>query len=919
MTSATEMGRIGWPGIRVGLSLLAGLAVLGLAAQARALCDAPQPGDVWSAQFSVVSGSGDWSVARVGAAPQHLEIRGESDGLLTIGCNGSALDPTTGVLAATVMNAADVLVESGDVGGEATLGMQAMQLAGTNRDTVDVAAAFFPYASGWIGGRFDASGALLESNPGPFDPSAPVVTRVGVGDYEISIPGVANSYTDGMLWAIVDGTGENYANTVALDPTDGSAGTGTWKIYSRDNQGGVLQDRGIRFVYVPWTAGTTYGRVGLGGGVLSVLASSNDYTLQRIGTGQVRLDVTDASPEEGMLLVMGGNSFATPDDNIYRYDVDEDDSLRRFVIVNRDQPSTTSGPLAPQDTELVFTYVPFPPHVVDERKLGSAGAGGPYDGSTAAGAAIARIGDLDADGVPDQVVGSAAVGATEGAIRVLFMLPDGGVKASFPITSNTGGLNESFASADRFGEAVTSVGDVDGDGVVDLAVGAPGRSGAAGAVWILFMNADGSVRAHREIGAGTGGFTGSLDAGDLFGSSLAGIGDLDGDRVPDLVVGAAGDLPNFSGTSAQGSIWVVRLNRDGTAKAALNVGAGVGGFTGALGTGDRFGASMASVGDLTGDGVPDLAVGAPEAANDGGGLLRAGSVWLLQMNADGSVAAQTEIPRIATGFDFSAQNDRFGSSITAVGDLNGDGTQDLAVGATTASSDSSGQVFIVYLGSQMEVVAVQRIGEEAGGLRTGGQDLAYDDAFGSAVGALGDLDGDGVTELSVGHVGDAPGGGSAEGATWTLFLAGAPPVCSDGVLDPSEACDDGGVAPGDACSTTCTLEDAVAVEGTAQGGSVSVVVDGTVVTLPTVGGQSAFVVANALAAAISTDPTLAGAGVYGADAFVDATESLVWTNGRYHAASTTDPGLTVVPEPGMGSMWVAGCLTLAALGRRSRR
>ena len=897
--------------------ILALLLLLGAASPAAALCDAPQPGEVWSAQFPLLSGSGNWTVGRVGAAPGQLEITGESNGLLTLGCNGNALDPTTGVLAATVMNTSDVLVQSGDVSGEATIAMQEMQQPGVVYDSVDVAAAFFPYAAGWTAGRFDSQGILSESNPAAGDPNAPVVTRNGLGDYEVRLPGVVNSFTDGMLYAIVDGTGENYANTYATDPTDGSPGTGTWRVRIVDNQGNVAQDHPVRFVYLPWSAGETYGRVELRSDGATTLVGSGDFTLQRIGVGQVRIDITDASPESGMLLLMGGNRFGGADDNIYRYDVDEADSLRRFVVVVRDQPPTTSGEMEPQDSDFVFTYVPFPPHVVDEVKLGSMDAGGPFDEDTAAGVAVARLGDLGGDGVRDQVVGSAAVGAQPGELRVLFMNADGSVGSAAPIGSQVGGLDETFTAADRFGEAVTSLGDLDGDGVVDLAASAIGRSASEGAVFVLFMNADGTVRAHQEISSGTGGLPGTLDAGDLFGSALAGIGDLDGDRVPDLVVGLSGDLPNGSMTSSQGSIRVLFLNADGTVKSAQSIGQGVGGFAASLGTGDQFGAALAAVGDITGDGLPDVAVGSPERANDGTSLLRAGSVWLLGLNADGSVASEVEIERIdATGFDFDVQNDRFGSSITALGDLNADGTQDLAVGARTASADSSGQVFVVYLGANQEVLAAQRIGEEAGGFL--GESLFSTDEFGAAVAALGDLDGDGVTELSVGQPGDEPAS-STEGATWTLFLAGIEPLCGDGVLDPSEDCDDAGLAPGDSCSTSCTTESGIGLLGTANGGFVSVSIAGTRITVPTFAGQSAFVVASALAAAITSDPTLAGNGIYGADEFVSVDESTIWTNGLFASASTTDSGLTVVPEPEMELLFVTGLLTLLALRRFSHR
>ncbi len=100
------------------------------------------------------------------------------------------------------------------------------------------------------------------------------------------------------------------------------------------------------------------------------------------------------------------------------------------------------------------------------------------------------------------------------------------------ISDTEGGFTGILEDRDRFGSSVTSLGDLDGDGVDDLAVGAPSDQNVAvngGAVWVLFLNADGTVRAHQKISDTEGGFTGTLIDRDLFGISVASLGDLDGD------------------------------------------------------------------------------------------------------------------------------------------------------------------------------------------------------------------------------------------------------------------------------------------------------------------------------------------------------------------------------------------------------
>ena len=97
-----------------------------------------------------------------------------------------------------------------------------------------------------------------------------------------------------------------------------------------------------------------------------------------------------------------------------------------------------------------------------------------------------------------------------------------------------------FTGTGLGGVSVASLGDLDGDGVGDLAVGAGSDDGGPGrgAVWVLFLNTNGTVKSHQKISDTEGGFTGILDDHDGFGRSVASLGDLDGDGVGDLAVGA---------------------------------------------------------------------------------------------------------------------------------------------------------------------------------------------------------------------------------------------------------------------------------------------------------------------------------------------------------------------------------------------
>ena len=118
------------------------------------------------------------------------------------------------------------------------------------------------------------------------------------------------------------------------------------------------------------------------------------------------------------------------------------------------------------------------------------------------------------------------------------------MKAEQKISSTSGGLTSTIDDFDHFGRSVAGVGDVNGDGIADVAIGAHQDDDGGtdrGAVYVLFLNTDGTVKAEHKISDSAGGLTVSLDDIDNFGSGLAAIGDLDGDGVVGLVVGAQRD------------------------------------------------------------------------------------------------------------------------------------------------------------------------------------------------------------------------------------------------------------------------------------------------------------------------------------------------------------------------------------------
>ena len=406
---------------------------------------------------------------------------------------------------------------------------------------------------------------------------------------------------------------------------------------------------------------------------------------------------------------------------------------------------------------------------------GRGGFQGPLKAGDAFGSSGAAIGDVDGDGIGDLAVGANfdSEGVTgccskPGALWILFLETDSSVKGSQKINNVQGGFTGTLLESNLFGSSIAVLGDLDGNGTADLAVGAPGTTAggksSAGAIWVLMLQPDGTVKSTFKISQGFGGFSGPLHDGDSFGNSMAAIGDCDGDGIGDLAVGAWGD---DDGDLNTGAVWLLFLQPDGTVKSQHKVSALEGGFSGPLHAIDWFGGAVASVGDLDGDGTPDLAVGAPL---DDDGASEAGAVWILFLTPDGTVKSHQKISAASGGFAGPLDwGDYFGISLASVADLDGDGRRDVAVGARFDDDGVDhlygdfGAVWILFPNADGTLHGQQKISKTQGGL---GAALPQGASFGTSIGAVGDLDGDGADDLIVGQTGPT----YVKGNAWLLFL-----------------------------------------------------------------------------------------------------------------------------------------------------
>lgn len=343
------------------------------------------------------------------------------------------------------------------------------------------------------------------------------------------------------------------------------------------------------------------------------------------------------------------------------------------------------------------------------------------------GGAMAQVGDVDGDGTTDLLVGAEGEIAedTDHAGR------------AYLVSGADRRVIRSFASPDpevfgSFGGAVAGPGDVDGDGTPDLAIGASGESvegtDGAGRVY-LYGGANGDLLRTLR----------SPDAADTgaFGVALAPAGDVDGDGTGDLLVGAqqepAGD------TEDAGRAYLVSGADGGVLRSFATPNPERYGL---------FGGAVAGVGDVSGDGTPDVAVGAHEEAVADRG--KAGRAYVLS-GADGRVLRTLRSPNPQEG-------GFFGESVAGIGDVDGDGTGEVAVGAPAERAGRSSAGGRVYLFD----------GESGELLRSATSPAAEGAQFGRFLDGVGDVSGDGSADLLIGAPGEPVDGTAAAGRAYLV-------------------------------------------------------------------------------------------------------------------------------------------------------
>ncbi len=354
------------------------------------------------------------------------------------------------------------------------------------------------------------------------------------------------------------------------------------------------------------------------------------------------------------------------------------------------------------------------------------------------GFSVSSAGDVNGDGYSDIVAGAYGYSTSTG--RAYIYLGGSAMNNVADLTLTGEAVNNTF------GYSVSS-GDVNGDGFSDVIIGAYGYNSSNGRVYIFHGGS--SLNSVPDV---------TIDGepvGSSFGFSVSSTGDINGDGYEDVIAGA------YAHNTFTGKVYIYL---GGSSMNNISDGS----ITGE-GTGNSYGRSVSSAGDINGDGYDDILVSA------NGYNVNSGRVYLYDYYMKGEITHESAM----TG---EAINNSFGVSVSAAGDVNGDGYADVIVGANGYSTNT-GRAYIYYGGPSMDITAdVTMTGE------------AVSNEFGNSVSTAGDVNGDGYSDVVIG----AYGYSSSTGKAYIYFGGSAMNNVADVILTGEFANDRYGIAVSDA-------------------------------------------------------------------------------------------------------------------------
>jgi Domain of unknown function (DUF4114)/FG-GAP repeat len=399
------------------------------------------------------------------------------------------------------------------------------------------------------------------------------------------------------------------------------------------------------------------------------------------------------------------------------------------------------------------------------------------------GYSVSDAGDINGDGIGDLVIGSPLSDPDDksnaGVTYLLF-----GSKEGFDLTLNPSTLGtKGFVingdqAGDQSGRSVSNIGDINGDGVDDLAIGAPFsriNGDNSGAAYIIFGSKQsdyfGNPIELSDLGSKGLTIKGS-NSGHNAGWAVSGAGDFNGDGINDLLIGATNPSDNENGIDGESYVIFGKRGFSSTidlSNIGLNDGLKI-----ISDYPNNLGYSVSDAGDINQDGKDDLIIGAPYADTNGNNSGSSYVIYGRRIDTENPITDNTinvsllDSNNDFTGFTINGQDkDQSGFFVSKAGDINGDGIADLIIGARNGNPNNkefAGRAYVVFCkeGDMGDNFNLSDLNGSNGFTING---IGALDNAGWSVSDLGDINDDGIDDIIIG----ANNANSSYGQSYVIY------------------------------------------------------------------------------------------------------------------------------------------------------
>jgi hypothetical protein len=385
------------------------------------------------------------------------------------------------------------------------------------------------------------------------------------------------------------------------------------------------------------------------------------------------------------------------------------------------------------------------------------------------GYSVSNAGDINGDGIGDVVIGSPFSDANDrfssGKTYVVFGSKENFKQVIDPTTLNgtTGFVINGAGEGDDSGHSVSNIGDINGDGVDDLAIGAPfsdinGNNSGAG--YVIFGSKESNYFSNpielSNLESSQGFSIQGIQSDYLAGWAVSSAGDFNDDGIKDLLIGATN--LHDDGTPGKGEAYVIFGKKDGF-DSSLNL-ANIGGLGLKIISDEtdlnNLGYSLSDAGDINGDGIDDIIFGAPSANTNGDNSGRSFVIYGRKtdpQNPPTSNIINVSNLSISSGLIINGQaGEQSGFSVSKAGDINGDGIGDLIIGARNGNPNNkelAGRSYVVF-GNKNGFSSSINLANLNGSNGFTINGIAPFDNSGWSVSGLGDFNDDGIDDIIIG-------------------------------------------------------------------------------------------------------------------------------------------------------------------------